>query len=37
MSEYSKEDIQAWVEYFQLLIEIDKKHKITESSKEASA
>lgn len=37
MSKYSDEDIQAWVEYFKLLIEIDKKNKIIESSQEASA
>lgn len=37
MSDYSEKDIQAWVEYFKILIEIDKKHKVTESSQEASA
>lgn len=35
MSNYSNEDVRAWVEYFEILIEIDRKHKITENSKEA--
>lgn len=37
MSGYSDEDIQALVEYFTILIEIDKNRNVTESSLEASA